>query len=151
MERREFIAGAGLLLGTTCVLGVPAADDVAAIKQLVQNVYSVYYQNFDKQKYRSLLTEDYLLLENGELLDIEGDIAMMPAADSGYKRKDTFDFRSVKVHGDTAYAVYFLKSETNDKNGVRNREWLESVVMRRSGGRWRMALLHSTRIVKTAT
>lgn len=134
MERREFIAGAGLLLGTTCVLEVPAADDVAAIKQLVQNVYSVYYQNFDKQKYRSLLTEDYLLLENGELLDIEGDIAMMPAADSGYKRKDTFDFRSVKVHGDTAYAVYFLKSETNDKNGVRNREWLESVVMRRSEG-----------------
>jgi hypothetical protein len=32
----------------------------------------------ETKKYRSLLTEDYLLLENGELLDIEGDIALMP-------------------------------------------------------------------------
>lgn len=106
--------------------------------------------SLDKQKYRALLTDDYLLLENGELLDIEGDIALMPAPESGYKRIDSFDFRSVKVHGDTAYAVYFLKSEiTDNKNGTRNREWLESAILRRAKRGWRMALLHSTRIAKS--
>jgi ketosteroid isomerase-like protein len=93
-----------------------------------------------------------LLLENGELLDIEGDIALMPSPESGYKRTDAFDFRSVKVHGDTAYAVYFLKSEITDKkNGNRHRQWLESAILRRGGNGWRMALLHSTRIVKPGT
>jgi len=149
MKRREFIAGTGMLIGTACVPSVLAADDETAVKQALKDVYSIFYVSLDKQKYRSLLTEDYLLLENGELLDIEGDIALMPAPESAYKRTDAFDFRSVKVHGDTAYAVYFLKSEITDKqNGSRNREWLESAILRRSGAGWRMALLHSTKIVK---
>ena len=150
MKRREFLAGSGILLGTACVPGVSAADDDTAVKQTIKDVYSIFSVSLDKQKYRALLTDDYLLLENGELLDIEGDIALMPSPESGYKRTDSFDFRSVKVHGDTAYAVYFLKSEiTDNKNGTRNREWLESAILRRAKRGWRMALLHSTRIAKS--
>jgi ketosteroid isomerase-like protein len=149
MKRREFIAGRGMLLGATCAPSVWAADDSAAVKQIVQDVYSVFYRDRDKKKYRLLLTEDYLLLEKGEILDVEDDIALMPAPGSDYKRTDAFGFRSVKIDGDAAYAVYFLKSEITDKkNGTRNAEWLESAILRRSGSGWRMALLHSTRIVK---
>jgi ketosteroid isomerase-like protein len=150
MKRREFLAGTGILLGTGCVPSVSAANDDTAVKQTIKDVYSIFSVSLDKQKYRALLTDDYLLLENGELLDIEGDIALMPPPESGYKRTDSFDFRSVKVHGDTAYAVYFLKSEIADnKNGTRNREWLESAILRRAKRGWRMALLHSTRIAKS--
>jgi ketosteroid isomerase-like protein len=150
MRRREFIAATGVLLGATCAPSVSgAADDSAAVKQVVRDVYSVFYADRDKQKYRSLLTEDYLLLDKGEVLDVEGDLALIPAPGSDYKRTDAFDFRSVKIHGDTSYAVYFLRSEIADKkNGARNAEWLESAILRRDGKRWRMALLHSTRIVK---
>lgn len=149
MKRREFIAGTGLLIGSVYVPGISSADDETAVKQAIKDVYSIFSVSLDKQKYRSLVTEDYLLLENGELLDIEGDIALMPAPESGYKRTDAFNFRSVKVHGDIAYAVYFLRSEITDKNGTRNREWLESAILRQAGKGWRMALLHSTRIVKS--
>ncbi len=149
MIRREFIAGAGMLVGAAYAPNVPAAvDDAAAVKQTIVDIYAAF-SGFDKQKYRPFLTEDYLLLENGELLDIEGDVAMMPTPESGHKRSDAFDFRSVKVHGDTAYLVYFLKAEISDKkNGTRNREWLESAILRRSATGWCIALLHSTRIVK---
>ena len=151
MKRRDFIAGTGLLIGSVCAPDVSSADDETAVRQAIKEVYSIFSVSLDKKKYRSLVTEDYLLLENGELLDIEGDIALMPAPDSGYKRTDAFDFRSVKVHGDIAYAVYFLRSKITDKkSGPRNREWLESAILRRAGKGWRMALLHSTRIVKSA-
>jgi lactoylglutathione lyase len=126
-----------------------AGGDEAAVKQAVRQVYSVFYGDLDKEKYRSLLTDDYVLLENGELLDIKGDLALMPAPDDGYQRTDAFDFRLVKILGNTAYAVYFLKSEIRDtKNGARSREWLESAILRRSDTGWKMALLHSTRIAK---
>ena len=157
MKRRAFIAGTGLLIGTwapsvSALDAGPtdaAEDEAAAIKQAVKNVYWVFYVDQDKQKYRALLTDDYLLFENGEILNIEGDIGLMPSPDSGYKRTDTFDFHSVKVEANIAYAIYFLKSEITDKkNGTRNREWLESAIFRRSGKRWLMALLHSTRIMK---
>jgi ketosteroid isomerase-like protein len=144
------MAGTGLLVGATYIPCVSAADETAAVKQAVKDVYSVFYANRDKQKYRTLLTDDYLLLENGEILDAEGDLALMPAANSDYRRTDAFNFHSLKIHGDTAYAVYFLKSKiTDEKSGTRNREWLESAILRRSGSRWLMALLHSTRVVKS--
>lgn len=149
MERREFVVGAGMLLTARHAPRLPA-DDAAAAKKAVADVYAAF-SGFDKQKYRALLTDDYQLLENGELLDLEGDVAMMATPDSGHRRTDAFDFRSVKIHDDIAYAVYFLKSEIRDRNGSRNREWLESAILRRSGTGWRMALLHSTRIAKSGT
>jgi ketosteroid isomerase-like protein len=103
----------------------------------------------DKERYGSMLTDDYLLLENGELLDRAGDLALMPPANIGYQRIDRFDFRSVKVSGDVAYLVYFLESNIDDKQkGSREREFLESAVMRRSPTGWKMAVLHSTLITK---
>jgi ketosteroid isomerase-like protein len=152
MKRREFIAGTGMLIGSACAPSVLAADDDAPVKQAVEDFYSVYYVNLDKKKYRSLLTEDYLLLEDGQIMDADADIALMPAPDDGYKRIDKFDFRSVKLYADIAYAVYFLKSEITDKkNGARSREYLESAILQRSGKGWRVALLHSTKIVKPGT
>jgi ketosteroid isomerase-like protein len=111
--------------------------------------YAVFYKERDKQKYRSLLTDDYLLLENGELMDADGDLALMPTPEDQYTRKDEFDFRHVKVSGDSAYAVYVLNSDMQDKkHGARSGAWLESAVLRRVDGRWRVAVLHSTRIMK---
>ncbi len=117
MKRKKFILG--LLIVSICTLKVFAGDDEEAVKQAVKNYYYLYFVKMDKSEYRSILTEDYLILENGELLDAEGDIALMPEPDSGYERTDTFDFRYVKIEGDIAYTVYFLKAEITDKaNGT---------------------------------
>jgi ketosteroid isomerase-like protein len=147
MKRRKIILG--LLIISLFTLTVWAGDDEEAVKQAVKNYYYLYFVKMDKNEYRSILTEDYLILENGELLDAEGDIALMPEPDSSYERTDTFDFRYVKIEGDIAYTVYFLKAEIKDKtNGTINKEWLESTILRRSGDGWKIALLHSTRITK---
>jgi ketosteroid isomerase-like protein len=137
-----------LLIISLCTLTVWAGDDEEAVKQAVKNYYYLYFVKMDKDAYRSILTEDYLILENGELLDTESDIALMPEPDSGYDRTDTFDFRYVKIEGDIAYTVYFLKAEIVDKaNGTIHKEWLESTILHRSGEEWLIALLHSTKII----
>jgi ketosteroid isomerase-like protein len=147
MKRKKIILV--LLIVSVCTLTVWAGDDEDAVKQAVKNYYYLYFVKMDKNAYRSILTEDYQFLENGELFDADGDIAAMPNPDSGYERTDTFDFRYVKIEGDIAYTVYFLKAEIKDKeNGTINKEWLESTILRRSGDGWLIALLHSTRITK---
>ena len=101
------------------------------------------------RRYRALLTENYLLLENGEIFDADADVATMPKATDGYTRSDAFDFRTVQVSGDTAYLIYFLRSTVVEKKeAARNLEWLESAVLRRAGRRWKIAVLHSTRIAR---
>ena len=54
------------------------AQDQTAAKALVESVYSVYYRDRDRVRYRELLTDDYVLLEHGELRTLERDIADMP-------------------------------------------------------------------------
>lgn len=147
MKRRSFIGAASALMAGAYVLPAAAKDAEADIRRAVERVYEAY-RSQDKASYRALLTEDYLLLENGELLDVDGDLAYMAVPGSIYKRVDSFEFRSVKVQGNIAWAVYFLESDITDEKGSRHRRYLESMVLRRNGEGWRTALLHSTKIEK---
>lgn len=121
--------------------------DSAAVAGVIKRFYAAYASG-DAQAYRALLAADYRLLENGELMDAAGDLAMMPNPDSGYQRTDAFDFRSIKSEAGFAYAVYFLSSDIKDRKGSRHREWLESAILVRSPAGWLVSLLHSTRIAK---
>lgn len=146
MVRRKWTGFACALAATLNLGSAQASDDAAAVQQAIKDNYAAY-SGFDAQKYRATTTDDFVLLENGELFDREGDVASMPKPDIGFRRKDYFDFIAVKVEGDFAYAVYTLRAEIYDNlKGARNREWLESAVLRRVDDRWKMALLHSTRV-----
>lgn len=135
-----------LLLAAGWLAAPALADEVADVKAAIEGNYAAY-SGFDEVRYRSTTTDDFLLLEHGELIDREGDVAMMAKPGTGFRRTDHFDFDAVKVHGDVAWAVYTLKAEIHDdKRGTRDREWLESAILKRVDGRWKMALLHSTRV-----
>jgi hypothetical protein len=64
MKRRQFVAAAGVLLGARCAKATSGLDDEAAVKRVIGDYYCVFYRELDKQKYRALLTDDYLLLES---------------------------------------------------------------------------------------
>ena len=121
------------------------AADAEAVKRAIEENYALY-SGTDFEKYRATLAPDYVLLEHGELMDVSDDEQSMKTRPPGFRRADVFDFKSVTIEGTLAYAVYFLTSEIADDKGSRQRRWLESAIVRRSGGRWLMALLHSTRI-----
>jgi ketosteroid isomerase-like protein len=125
----------------------PTADeDAAAIRQMLIDWYAAYSSpTIDEAHYREFMVEEYALLENGTIMGVEDDLKMMRTRAPGYARKDAFDFRSVRLHGDLAYATYFLESEIGADTKIQHRKWLESAIVRRVGGRWRVALLHSTR------
>jgi ketosteroid isomerase-like protein len=150
MNRREFVGTAAPLMAGTYVAPELPPGDAADVKRAVEAYYAAY-REMDRARYRACLTDDYSLLEDGELLDVNGDLAMMGTPGSGFQRTDAFDFRSVVVHGSVAYAVYFLTSDISDQQGPRHREWLESMILRRAGTRWRTALLHTTRRSKPGT
>ena len=152
MKRKEFIKATAMLIGAAAIPGTlyAAADDPAALKQIVADYYRIYFVDVDQSKYRALLTDDYLLLEDGEIQDVEKDISFMPKPAEEYRRADTFDFKSLKIQRDIAYTIYILKSDIRTKkDGATKLALLESMIFRRgSGGRWRIALLHSTKMAK---
>jgi len=152
MNRKDFIRTSALVVGVAAVPGAirAAADEAAVLKMLVADYYRLFFVEVDQDKYRGLLTEDYLLLEHGVIQDVEEDVAFMPKPADQYRRVDAFEFKSLNVHGDTAYAVYVLQSDIETKKeGAMKRAWLESMIFRRGpGDRWKIALLHSTKLEK---
>src|SRR5689334_20432478 len=100
MNRKEFLAGAGTLLGAALVpttAHAASSNETAILEQIVSDYYSVFYARMDKARYRAMLADDYLLLEGGEVMDAAADIADMPSPESGFKRTDSFQFHSVKI------------------------------------------------------
>ena len=153
MNRRGFIAASfatGLLSSGAAI--AQNGTDETAVKQKIIDWYRAFANpRVDRAHYLSFMTEDYLLLENGELLDKAGDLALLDAFPTDMVRTDRFDFRRVTIDGDRAELVYFLEADITDaKEGSRTRRWLESALMKRVGGQWRCNLLHSTRISTTA-
>lgn len=100
---------------------------------------------YDIDKHKSYCTGDYLLIENGEIWNME-----MEAADYQKKakrvlsRNDFFDFKYFKIMDNTAYAVYGLKSEITENGKLITRHWNESTIFRKEDGAWKIALIHST-------
>jgi len=153
MDRRTFV-GVGVVAGLAALpAGVRAArpDEDAAIRQRVADLYKAFSAG-DVPRYRSFLADDYLLLENGEIIDRDGDLAFFMERPEGFQRTDSFDFRHVGVIGDMAYAVYFVNSVASDPHTPpRSLHWLESIAFRKSKGEWLCVLIHTTVIVPPQT
>jgi ketosteroid isomerase-like protein len=129
-------------------MAASAADsaDASAAKQTIVDYYAAWAAH-DIARYRSLCTPDYLILDNGEISDLDQDIAYLRAHPEAWRgRTDHFDFRKVIVRSDEAYVVYFLNSEIRNGKAVEHRRYLESAVLHRGAHAWQVFLLHSTRL-----
>jgi len=108
-----------LLLTLPITIPVLGQDDSIAIVQLLKKDYATM-SNWDIQSHLRNITNDYLLIENGEIWDIkiETDSLYKKNAHRILTRTDYFTFKTVKVFNDIAYAVYGLKSEFRENNSV---------------------------------
>lgn len=141
MKRRSLLSSAaGVGAG---VLGASEAD---AVRAAVRNCYLAYSAG-DAQTYAALVTDDYVLLEHGEAMTLQDDLRSMPKPNA-VKRTDAIEFLATRVVGDIAYTHWKLTATIANEKGATEKRWLESGVLRRSKGAWKIALLHSTRIEK---
>jgi lactoylglutathione lyase len=141
-----------LLFFLITFLNVSAQEkkDSAAIIRLLKEDYATM-QNWDVAKHVSNCTKDYLLIENGEIWDLQKEVASYKAnANRIIQRTDSFNILTVKIFGNVAYDVHHLRSFIVEKKHSITKEWNESVVFRKEEGRWKIALIHSSRLSSTA-
>ena len=124
-------------------------SDSATIVQLLKDDYKTM-QSWDTQKHIANCTKDYLLIENGEIWNLQKEVESYKAnASRVLKRTDSFNILSVKIFGNMAYDVHHLKSVITENNNSITKVWNESVVFRKEEGRWKIALIHSSLLSST--
>lgn len=133
-----------LLSASGLATGQEAKDSIAVV-QVIKADYKALGGN-DAEARRRNCTPDYQLIEDGELWSLEKEIDfMLSRKGQSLVRTDTFRFISVQVKGDMAFAVYDLRSAISRSGTTKYYHWMESAVMVRLNGSWKIRLIHSTK------
>ncbi len=120
------------------------ATDMIAV---IQRMYTAIGEN-DRLRLNEVLCEDFHAFEDGvhmsgqELLDL-----MSKSYAEGRRYRWSVASPQVEVQGDLGAVVYLNVGSVTQAPGAEPVpvSWLETVLLRRQTGRWRVAFLHSTR------
>ena len=97
-------------------------------------------------KIKEQCTADFLLLEVGEVWNMDTLIAKIsPMKNVNFKRVNTFSFIQTEQRGDIAWTSYHNTADLTMDERKRSINWLESAVLVKESGKWKIKLLHSTK------
>lgn len=104
----------------------------------------------DLDRMRQCVSEDFTILEHGVIWTMDTIVALAKKPrPSGFKRLNEFDFFQTETSKDMAFVSYHNRAEIRTPGQTRTVKWLESAVLVRDGKRWKIKMLHSTRLPKT--
>lgn len=122
--------------------------DEDQIQNLIKDSFQGIFSDLDPQALDTYCTRDFLLLETGEVWDMEKMRNYVNKASeqiTEVKRINSFDFLEIKVEGKMAWVAYYNKAEFKQGDEVvREMNWLESATAIRTEEGWKLQLLHST-------
>ncbi|WHI46741.1 MULTISPECIES: nuclear transport factor 2 family protein [unclassified Microbulbifer] len=102
--------------------------------------------NLDHQAMRDGVSDDFILLEHGEVWDIEDLIAVMKPKPSKLERINYFSIINFEERENLLTINYWTKSIFKSEDGNKEAVWLESAIVKKIDGKWLVAQLHSTRL-----
>ncbi len=118
-----------------------------AVQQTVMLLFDAL-SNRDSISLKNQCAAEVRFYEYGQIWTIDTlinkAIAKNVAAD--FKRTNKLDFINTTVTGNAAWTTYYLFSELNSNGKNTSIHWMETAVLSRTGGKWKIQLLHSTLI-----
>lgn len=102
----------------------------------------------DAAQLRAYATDDFILLENGHVWNMDTLVNKMSIPkNAGMKRVNKFQFIKTEQTENIAWVSYHNTAEFSLNESQQTIHWLESAVLKKEDGRWKIKLLHSTRVV----
>ena len=100
----------------------------------------------DLDAFHAVATPDFHAFDNGRRYDGDALADVLRAAHaSGRTHVWTVTEPEVHVDGDSAWVAYVNRGSITQGQETKAVTWLESVMLRREQGAWKVAFLHSTR------
>jgi len=108
--------------------------------------------DLDTARARSCCTSDITILESGQVWNFDSLALRMTtrkAKSPDFKRENRFDFIKTEIIGNTGYVSYFNYAKISFNGKTTSVKWIETVILKRQKGLWKIALLHSTELERT--
>jgi hypothetical protein len=133
----------GILLTTK---GQGKAD---AAQQTVQSVIRGVFEAMsalDMESVRSYCKPDIKILESGKIWNLDSLALRINGAKAAgnMKRVNKIDFLDTRINGNVAWTYYNNEAIFTSDDKTFSIKWLESAVLVREKGEWKISFLHST-------
>jgi hypothetical protein len=120
-------------------------DSIAIVQLLIKDYKTL--GNWDVKSHVENCTDNYLLIENGEIWDLKKEVEYFTQnANRVIDRKNYFDIKYIRIYGNYAYAVYTLRSDILENGSLTSKNWIESSIFRKIKNNWKVELINSTPI-----
>ena len=117
-------------------------------KNLIQGAFDDLWAGMDSTKILDYHTEDFIILENGEVWDndrIKKFMRERLAEENRPKRINKMDYISIEKYGPSIQIAYNNKAEFYQQDTIAFLgSWLESAVAIETPEGWRLRMMHST-------
>lgn len=153
MNRRAFILFfISLIISFSVFSQSTNSRDAKEVEKLIKNSFDEIFSGYQAEKLTDFYTEDFLLLEQGEIWDmkiIRDYLAKAKSNPNPPIRTNRFEFIRTIVEGNRAWVAYHnYATISRDGQILREIYWLESATAIRTAKGWRLDMLHSTRVEK---
>jgi ketosteroid isomerase-like protein len=144
MKKRYLIVPIVLILFMNHAQAQSSKDQII-IHQTLSNFFQAIADK-DTTVMKSYCTNDIMLLENGEVWNVDTIVQKVYHSRSkDFKRINKLDFIETRLKGDIAWVTYYNQAEII-RNGqhVTFIKWLETTILVKESNRWKLRVLHST-------
>jgi ketosteroid isomerase-like protein len=148
--RTLFIATAALV---TATIGAGAADqpsssgaDQPQVTEAIRSFFAAATAD-DRDKLHTVIAPDFYAFDAGGRYTGDALMDLIKAAHAAGKIFVwTVNEPEVHIAGDTAWITYVNRGSITDAAGTKEMSWLESAVLQKDKGTWRIRFFHSTRV-----
>ena len=144
MKASLLCATLALILLLPICAAEPAPDE-KEVTDAVRSMFSAFAAD-DLASFRTVTAKDFYAFDVGKRFDGE---ALMDVIKQAHAGGTVFVWNvarpAVHVHRDIAWITYVNEGSIQDSAGTKKMTWLESAVLRKEHGVWRVQFLHSTR------
>ena len=133
-----------VLIATPAFADTPPSDETRIVEAM--KTMFVAATNDDLALFKTVAAPDFHAFDGGKRFSGDSLMALinnLHAAGSIY----TWTVTEPEVHisGDTAWITYINRGSVEDTSGKKDLAWLESAVLGKDAGAWRIHFFHSTR------
>ena len=124
----------------------PATAEKTQVSETIRSMFAALAAE-DFAKLRAVVAPDFYAFEAGGRITGDALIDLIKKAHAAGKVYVwTVNEPEVHIDGKTAWVTYVNRGSIKDAAGTKDVSWLESAVLRKEKGNWRIQFFHSTRV-----
>jgi len=124
----------------------PLTTEQTEIVNTVSTIFTAARTD-DVAKFDSVIAPGFYIFDGGGRFNGDAIMAFIKAQHAAGKHYE-WNVTEPDVHssGNTAWIAYVNEGSITDASGTRNQKWLESAVLEKQAGIWKIVFMHSTRV-----